>query len=146
MSVWAVTSQRECHHGICYFKHGDFKYEYVLIDPYQHQTGFTHADGGNPFVRIERSGVLHISSEYAWDGPSGPAIDTENFMRGSLVHDALYQLMRERVLDHRKDRKRADQLLRTIVREDGMSWIRAWWVYRGVRLCGGSAARPSGSP
>ena len=140
-----MTSTEKRHHGIRYFKRDDSKYAYVLIDPYQIQTGFTHAEGGNPFVRIERSGTLHISTDYAWDGPSGPTIDTENFMRGSLAHDALYQLMRERVLDHRKNRKRADRLLRTNVREDGMSWFRAQWVYRGVRLFGGAAARPSDS-
>ena len=38
-------------------------------------------------------GQLFIRAGYAWDGPSGPAIDTKNFMRGSLVHDAIYQLI-----------------------------------------------------
>ena len=30
--------------------------------------------------------------------------------------------------------------LRRICREDGMSSIRAWWVYRGVRIGAGPAA------
>ena len=134
------------HNGIKYTKHGRKdkpKYRYVLIDPYKHDTGFTHVGGGNPFVSLDSAGELSISTDYAWDGPSGPTIDTRNFMRGSLVHDALYQLMRERVLDDRKDRKHADKLLRIIVRKDGMSRMRAWWVYRALRLFGGPAARPS---
>jgi hypothetical protein len=62
-------------------------------------------------------------------------------MRGSLVHDALYQLMREGLLDPEQWREPADSLLRAICREDGMSAIRAWWVYKGVRLGGSSAAK-----
>ena len=51
----------------------------------------------------------------AGDGPSGPAIDTKNFMRASLVHDALYQLMRLGTLDKSR-RQYADRLLQTIRR------------------------------
>ena len=66
-------------------------------------------------------------------------------MRGSLVHDALYQLMRGKMLDHDLHRKTADRILWRICREDGMSAIRAWWVYQGVRLGGGPAADPDGA-
>lgn len=84
---------------------------------------------------------LIVEKGYAWDGPSGPTIDTPNFMRGSLVHDALYQLMREGLLGP-EWRKQADMELRRICLEDGMSRLRAWWVYRGVRLGAGFAANP----
>jgi len=93
-----------------------------------------------PYIRLDTDGLLSIVEGYAWDGPSGPAIDTPNFMRGSLVHDALYQLMRERNLDPEKLRDDADRILRQICTEDGMSSIRAWWVYQGVRFGGGPAA------
>lgn len=53
-------------------------------------------------------------------------------MRGSLVHDALYQLMRENHLDEDRWRPTADDILRRLCREDGMSAIRAWYVYQGV--------------
>jgi len=94
------------------------------------------------FIRLTVDGELTIRRGYAWDGPSGPTVDTKNFMRGSLVHDALYQLMREGRL-HKTNRKKADRLLQKICREDGMSSIRAWWVYQGVRFGGNSAASPS---
>lgn len=64
-----------------------------------------------PYLSLTPAGRLTVKSGYAWDGPSGPTIDTLNFMRGSLVHDALYQLMRERHLDHDKYREPADRLL-----------------------------------
>lgn len=77
------------------------------------------------------------------DGPSGPTFDTLTFMRGSLVHDALYQLMREGGLDRQMYREAADITLRQICLEDGMNPIRAWWVYQGVRLFGNPSADPA---
>jgi hypothetical protein len=64
-------------------------------------------------------------------------------MRGSLVHDALYQLMRNRHLSDARWRDEADLELKRMCIEDGMSSIRAWWVHRGVRVGGGPAADPA---
>jgi len=94
------------------------------------------------YICLNLLGQLTIRKGYAWDGPSGPTVDTLNFMRGSLVHDALYQLMRGGHLDHQTQRDLADRLLRHMCREDGMWWLRAWWVYKGVSLGGSSAASP----
>ena len=87
------------------------------------------------YIILSTLGVLIIKEGYAWDGPSGPTVDTPEFMRGSLVHDAFYQLMREGYLEH-EYREQADDLLRAMCREDGMSWIRAWWVHTAVRNFG----------
>jgi hypothetical protein len=85
------------------------------------------------YIHLSNEGIITIEKGYAWDGPSGPTIDSKNFMRGSLVHDAFYQMMREGALtqDYRLP---ADDLLRSMCKEDGMSGIRRWWVYKGVRL------------
>ena len=95
------------------------------------------------FLSLTREGLLTINKGYAWDGPSGPTIDTLNFMRGSLVHDVLYQLMREGKLDHAVHRLAADRLLRALCLEDGMSRLRAWVVYQGVRRFGDPSADPA---
>ena len=95
------------------------------------------------YIFLTRAGTLRIKKGYAWDGPSGPTIDTLNFMRGALVHDALYQLMREKHLDHDTYREVADRILQRICIEDGMSTLRAWWVYWGVRFGGGPASDPA---
>lgn len=121
-------------------------YKFQLEDEYEHDTGMRPAtQGGNRFVRIDAFGILTIAPGYAWDGASGPAIDTPSFMRGSLVHDALYQLMRLGVLSKDRDRRRADEILHEIVREDGMPVVRAWWVYLGVRTLGGLYLRSPGN-
>lgn len=94
------------------------------------------------YLTLDIHGDLYIKKGYAWDGPSGPTIDTPNFMRGSVVHDALYQLIREGYLRHEL-RRSVDLELKRICREDGMSWLRSWWVYLGVRIGGGPAASAS---
>jgi hypothetical protein len=92
-------------------------------------------------VQIDKRGTLTIKKGYAWDGPSGPTIDTKNFMRGSLIHDALYQLIREGFIPQ-DERQLCDDILRRLCRQDGMSYIRALWVYQGVRLGGASSTQP----
>lgn len=70
------------------------------------------ADIDTQFIRLDRTGLLCVRSGYVWNGPSGPTVDTADFTRGSLVHDALYQLMRERHLDQHHLREPADRLRR----------------------------------
>ena len=93
------------------------------------------------FIEISTERMLTIKAGYAWDGPSGPTIDTKSFMRGSLVHDALYQLMRNQFLPE-GCRKDADQELHRLCCEDGMNRFRAWYVLLGVRKGAGFAASP----
>ncbi|MCZ6654840.1 MAG: DUF1353 domain-containing protein [Planctomycetota bacterium] len=93
------------------------------------------------YIALHKNGLLQIHKGYAWDGPSGPTWDTMNFMRGSLVHDALYQLIRMGKLDP-KWRKTADEILYEVCRMDGMSRWRSWYVLRAVRRAAGFAARP----
>jgi hypothetical protein len=117
-------------------------YKYQLVEDYTAPTGIIPPQAiMTHFIELSADGRIAIRADYAWDGPSGPTIDTANFMRGSLEHDALYQLMREGLLppDYRA---KADMRLWTVCLEDGMSAIRAWWVFRGVRIGGESSIQP----
>lgn len=122
-------------------------YKYQLVGGYLHHLshGAWPVDvpslEGNEFVWLDNFD-LRICPGYAWDGPSGPTFDTKAFMRGSLVHDALYQLIRMNPQAPRRGELRAaaDLELHHICRADGMSQFRAWYVYRGVRMFGASAA------
>ena len=119
-------------------------YKYQLNEDYSTDIPVKpDSDINSDYIVLSSEGGLTIKKGYAWDGPSGPTIDTLNFMRGSLVHDALYQLMREGGLDNGDYRESADRLLQQMCREDGMSSIRAWWVYKGLRFGGGPAADPA---
>jgi len=118
------------------------KYKYNLHSDLEFETGINVDNPQNlGLLEIVAKGKLTIRKGYSWDGPSGPTIDTKNFMQGSLIHDALYQLMREGVLPQHL-RQKADEILQAVCIKDGMSKVRAWWVYRGVRIGGTSSARP----
>lgn len=95
------------------------------------------------YIDLLNNGWLKIHSGYAFDGPSGPTIDTKNFMRGSLIHDVIYQLIRIGKLPITY-RQRADELLREMCIHDGMSAFRARYVYWGCRWFAKRAA--SGKP
>jgi len=119
-------------------------YKYQLAKDYRVKVSVVPVqDIDTDYIGLSASGILFIKKGYAWDGPSGPTVDTKNFMRGSLVHDALYQLMRTRHLSKTRWRAVADLELKRMCLEDGMSRLRAAWVHRGVRLGGGPAADPT---
>lgn len=136
--------QLKRHHGIIYEKLGklyrlyaDYHLDVKLRQPIRIDIG--------PYVTLTPNGVLTIRAGYLWDGPSGPTIDTENFMRGSLIHDAFYQALRLGVLtawwEHEYLRKFADQWIYYICLQDGMSKFRASYVYRALRMFGARHAK-----
>ena len=86
------------------------------------------------------NGELYIKAGYSWNGASGGMWDSENVIVASLVHDALYQLLREGVLSQRF-RPDADLVFRNICVEKGMSAFRAGYAYRLLRMFGEKAAQ-----
>ncbi len=119
------------------------RYKYTLAATYRIRTGLgEYGPIDTRYMYLAQDGMLTIKHGYAWDGPSGPTFDTKTFMRGSLVHDALYQLMREgRIpLDRRGE---ADELLREICEADGMNGIRAAYVFWAVDTFGKKSADPA---
>jgi hypothetical protein len=123
-----------------YYKKG---YKYQLTNDVVVNTSIIPTSGIlTRYITLSTDGKLTILNGYAWDGPSGPTIDTKTFMRGSLVHDALYQLIRMGLLPE-EARLQADMVLDKICKEDGMSSFRRWYILKSLRLFGGPAADPS---
>ena len=109
-------------------------------------------------IALTIEGLMIIDKGYSWDGPSGWTIDTKNFMPGSLIHDATYEVLRcpAKLLDrkcdiersgliiyaatHEQVREEADKMLQDIILADGMSEFRANYVYKGVRFGGVESA------
>lgn len=116
-------------------------YKYQLHEDYKVIVGVLGQDVNTEYIRLSKEGELLIRKGYAWDGPSGPTFDTEAFMRGALVHDALYQLMREELIAQ-SFRLVADDELKRMCKEDGMSSFRAWYVYKSVRQFSSFATSP----
>lgn len=112
------------------------RYKYRLVSAFNYD--LRHFEPGvvvNISWVVLDNGRLYIRKGYAWDGPSGPALDTVNFLRASLVHDALYQLIGGGYLP-RSWKKDADKELYAIARADGMPWWRAAYAYAAVVFFG----------
>lgn len=116
------------------YKKVDYKYE--LEESFEVLTRIDGYEAIAEFINLDMDGFLTLRKGYKWDGASGPAIDTESFMRSSAIHDALYRLMELRKLPPTL-RKAADKELKHWCKVDGMSFMRRQWVYRAVRWFGG---------
>ena len=110
---------------------------------------------GYSYIDMETDGLLTINAEYAWDGATGIPDNKKNIF-ASLVHDALYQILRD---DHQRDepllddtsrkqfRQRADKLFKDLYRKNGANGlVDIFWTalaYNVLRLCGKRASQKS---
>ena len=134
------------HDGIRYTKIGGFlgfRNKYHLDRFYHSKTNILGYDIMEEFYSLRPDGWLSIQEGYLWDGPSGPTVDSKSFMRGSLVHDVVYSMLRKQLVPA-WTRLEADLLLFVICREDGMSMFRATYVYRGVANFARLSSLPGG--
>jgi len=103
-----------------------------------------------PFTILFVSGWMLVKKGYAWDGPSGPTIDTPDTLTPSLFHDAIYQLIREEMLDPRW-KVYADEWLGKMMEDRSsdvpplrfLQSLRARYWVAGVKNLSGGAASPS---
>jgi hypothetical protein len=75
-------------------------------------------------IILKRNGWMFVDKYFAWDGPSGPAIDTRTNMKASHAHDALAALMRKGLLPMSMICASNDVLRRIMIR-DGALPVRA---------------------
>ena len=78
---------------------------------------FPEQDIATKFISLTTDGVLTTQPYFATDGASGPTIDDKTNRRGAWAHDALYELMRQGLLDIRW-RYKCDELLRDLSLQD----------------------------
>ena len=136
-------------------------YKYLLEEDETFLVSWIKHSISHPHITVE-NGIMVVKKGYAWDGPSGPTIDDKTNIRASLIHDALYQLMRESWLSVVSYRKLADEELRFYMRKDGFkmlrktnkdTWFNRQWVkfradyyYKAVRIFGAKTCLPEASP
>lgn len=121
------------------------KYSKVKHKKYKYRLDEEHIEEINGFQNFKNEYIelsydqVKIKEGYMWDGATC-AINTKNFMTGSLVHDVMYQCIRESnwtKIEKRAFKKFADLLLKKIVISYGMSKVRANVIYAGVLAFGG---------
>ena len=120
-------------------------YKYQLAADYSIKTNILGYDIDTEYIRLAPDGILTLREGYAWDGCSGPTKDDKTNMRGGLIHDGLYQLMREGHLPE-EVRIIADCMLKNICIEDGMDRFRAWYYFEGVDHLAMYAAKMGSNP
>lgn len=102
-----------------------------------------HAPVSSPFASIAGESLC-VMRNYAWDGASFSLFlwfgTPKAWLLPSLVHDALYQLIRDGLMD-RQYRDAADRLFRELLIERGVWRIVAWGAYYAVRVFGNFAVR-----
>jgi len=118
-------------------------YKYQLAEDYKIRTSIKpKAAIDTQFIALSAAGALTVKSGYAWDGTSGPVIDTDHNLRASLVHDALYQLMRQKKLSRKQYKDKADKLFKTLCKQDGVRAVRAHVYYLALKKLGNPATDP----
>lgn len=117
-------------------------YRYKLDEAYLYQLPFS---APNATVRdgwvVVINNQLAIANGYAWDGAStGLPWTPKKWIRPSLVHDAIYQLIREGQLPMER-RGDADQIFYQLLRENQVNVVVANVAYLAVRLFGNYCLR-----
>jgi hypothetical protein len=107
------------------------KWKYELLEDYWFNTPIIGCEINSPFLRLEKTGMLYLTKGYAWNGASGPAIDTKTIMRGSLGHDGCYECGNLGAPERFRDQ--VDLFFIDICRADGMWKARREWVYLAVK-------------
>ena len=107
-----------------------FKYQ---VKRFLMQTPFIGYSWDTNYYSMDEDGMLEIKDLYAYDGPSGPALDTEDTMIPSLGHDALCQAMNEGLLP-RECHKAVDEFFKLTGWRAGMLKLWRAYFYLAVRL------------
>lgn len=115
-----------------------YNYKYQLRETF---TGITRIPGlaVTEYIVLENN-ILTLKNGYAWNGVSYMP-DTKPLIIASLIHDAIYQLIRLKMVSY-DYRKVADKHFRETAIASGMNKGLANTLYRGLRMFGARAAQP----
>ena len=117
-------------------KYSKYKYKFKVEENFSIELPFKIPDFVHPYASL-KDGILSVKRGYAWDGASGPIINTRDTLVASLVHDVLYQAMRLNLIKPSKEnRKIADKNFFEILKMNCVNSIRRKVWYFAVRLFG----------
>ena len=133
------------------------KYKYALIEDVTVFVGILGQAIDTAWFTLSIDGFLTIKAGYAWDGCTG-MIDTNSNMEAGLVHDCLYQMLREALIPNYKTiaildrskclekfkrmRSQVDDVFATLLEAGGCWRITVFSAPRVVKLMGEKYALP----
>lgn len=107
-------------------------WKYRIIKTFSLGTGIKPAKTiRTNFSTLTVRGRLYIHKGFCWDGASG-ARDTDNIMRGSCLHDAGCNWYLKGLITDEM-RSQFDDLFYKLIKEDGMSDLRAGYIIKAVK-------------
>ena len=106
---------------------------------------FALTEHGRTIAGMSSAGRLFACVGYMYDGSSGPTIDGDADPVPALPHDIAYEGGRRGKL-HQSTRGLWDDLYYRMLRERGMSWLRARNRWMWLRIAGGSSFRRTQGP
>jgi hypothetical protein len=109
-------------------------YKFKLYKDYTIQTTIIGINVSSTEFNLRSSGELTIYKNFAWNGATN-WIDTNETIRATLVHDVLYQLIRDNYIP-REQRILCDKLFYRILIEDKCNKIIAKLMYFAVKKFG----------
>ena len=117
-------------------KYSKYKYKFKVEENFSIELPFKIPDFVHPYASL-KDVILSVKRGYAWDGASGPIINTRDTLVASLVHDVLYQAMRLNLIKSSKENRQiADKNFFEILKMNGVNSIRRKVWYFAVRLFG----------
>ena len=117
-------------------KYSEYKYKFKVEENFSIELPFKIPDFEHPYAS-SKDGILSVKKGYAWDGASGPIINTRDTLVASLVHNVLYQAMRLNLIKSSKENRQiADKNFFEILKMNGVNSIRRKVWYFAVRLFG----------
>ena len=117
-------------------KYSEYKYKFKVEENFSIELPFKIQEFEHPYAS-SKDGILSVKKGYAWDGASGPIINTRDTLVASLVHDVLYQAMRLSLIKPSKENRQiADKNFFEILKMNGVNSIRRKVWYFAVRLFG----------
>ena len=117
-------------------KYSKYTYKFKVEENFSIELPFKIPDFVHPYASL-KDGILSVKRGYAWDGASGPIINTRDTLVARLVHDVLYQAMRLNLIKSSKENRQiADKNFFEILKMNGVNSIRRKVWYFAVRLFG----------
>lgn len=115
-------------------------YDYQLRQDAWFNTSVVGYNIDTEYATLSVNGKLKVKKNFGSDGATG-IWDTKHVIPGSMVHDALYMLLRMGLLP-RSERDNADRTLEAVCIESGMWKWYAKIIYLGVKFFAAAAAHP----
>lgn len=119
-------------------------YKYQVAEDYVAMTPVKGVHIEDKYFTLHKSGLLVVNEGCAWDGASGPTIDTKASMSPSLEHDMFCRAMRDRRLSYARWQDTINEFFRQRCKEAGMWGWRADLWHAGVEF--GDAGNPAQGP